>query len=183
MKIADFTALKEPLPHWRDHLALWAASRQPGSLPLDRCVIDLRAPELEPARLVDRTGLAQIAGLAPDDLPHPRYGRRSLPVPQTETAEGPRWSRPVARDWAEEGSQADWQEVRRAVSTVAEIEYAWLVAGSADMVVLMRLRDTRHLRDVILSRIQSLPGVARTETLLVIDEVAHRPAVLPPPGR
>ncbi|KNE78681.1 hypothetical protein AB0B04_18520 [Streptomyces xinghaiensis] len=101
-KIADFTAPKEPLPHWRAHLALWAASRRPGSLPLDRCVIDLRAPELDPARLVDRTGLAQIAGLALEDLPHPTHGRSSLPVPQTETAEGPRWSRPVARDWAEE---------------------------------------------------------------------------------
>ncbi|MDT0460694.1 hypothetical protein RM550_34065 [Streptomyces sp. DSM 41527] len=106
MKIADFTAPEEPLPHWRDHLALWAASRQPGSLPLDQCVIDLRAPELEPARLVDRTGLAQIAGLALDDLPHPKYSRSSLPVPQTETAEGPRWSRPVARDWAEEHRRA-----------------------------------------------------------------------------
>ncbi|GGT02792.1 hypothetical protein [Streptomyces cinerochromogenes] len=102
MKIADFTALDEPLPHWRDHLALWAASRRPGALPLDRCVIDLRAPELQPARLVDRTGLAQIAGLAPDDLPDPKYGRSKLPVPQTETAEGPRWSEPVARDWAEQ---------------------------------------------------------------------------------
>ncbi|WP_405969048.1 hypothetical protein OG496_00540 [Streptomyces sp. NBC_00988] len=102
-KIADFTAPKEPLPHWREHLALWAASRRPGSLPLDRCVIDLKAPELEPAHLVDRTGLTQIAGLALDDLPHPKYGRSSLPVPQTETAdEGPRWSEPVARDWTEE---------------------------------------------------------------------------------
>lgn len=101
-KIADFTALKEPLPHWRDHLALWAASRRPGSLPLKRCVIDLQAPELQPDHLVDRTGLAQIAGLALDDLPHPEYGRRSLPVPQDETTDGPRWSEPVARDWAEE---------------------------------------------------------------------------------
>ncbi|MEU9062448.1 hypothetical protein AB0D13_27170 [Streptomyces sp. NPDC048430] len=101
-KIADFTAAEEPLPHWRDHLALWAASRRPGSLPLDRCVIDLRAPELEPGRFVDRPGLAQIAGLALEDLPHPKYGRSSLPVPQTETPDGPRWSRPVARDWAEQ---------------------------------------------------------------------------------
>ncbi|MFD0449425.1 hypothetical protein ACFQ10_54915 [Streptomyces indonesiensis] len=29
MKIADFTAPEEPLPHWHDHLALWAASRRP----------------------------------------------------------------------------------------------------------------------------------------------------------
>ncbi|GAA0902858.1 MULTISPECIES: hypothetical protein [Streptomyces violaceusniger group] len=118
MKIADFTAPEEPLPHWHDHLALWAASRRPGSLPLDRCVIDLRAPELEPARLVDRTGLAQIAGLAPDDLPHPKYGRRNLPVPQTETAEGPRWSQPVARDWAEEHQRSHGPQTLLSGTTV-----------------------------------------------------------------
>ncbi|MFD3920246.1 hypothetical protein [Streptomyces sp. NPDC058595] len=101
-KIADFTAPEEPLPHWHDHLALWASSRRPDSLPLARCVVDLRAPELEPARFVDRAGLAQIAGLAPEDLPHPKHERSSLPVPQTETPDGPRWSRPVAGDWAEQ---------------------------------------------------------------------------------
>lgn len=106
-KIADFTAPKEPLPQWRDHLALWAASRRPGSLPLERCVIDLRAPELQPDRLVNRAGLARIAGLALDELPHPKYGRRSLPVPQAETAEGLRWSEPVVRDWAEEYRRSD----------------------------------------------------------------------------
>ncbi|MBZ6093458.1 hypothetical protein KVH02_34925 [Streptomyces olivaceus] len=101
-KIADFTALKEPLPHWREHLALWASRRKPGSLPLDRCVVDLRAPELDPDLFVDRAGLAQIAELKPEDLPHPQYGRKDLPPPQDETAQGPRWSRPVARDWAEQ---------------------------------------------------------------------------------
>ncbi|GGZ05367.1 hypothetical protein GCM10010385_63590 [Streptomyces geysiriensis] len=102
VKIADFTAPEEPLPHWREHLALWASHRTPGSRPLDQCTIDLQAPELDPARLVDRAGLAQIAELKLEDLPHPKHGRKDLPPPQAETAEGPRWSRPVARDWAEQ---------------------------------------------------------------------------------
>ncbi len=106
-KIADFTAPEEPLPQWGDHLALWATFRLPDSAPLERCVVDLRAPELEPDRLVDRSGLAQAAEVAPDDLPHPEYGRRSLPAAQLETAQGPRWSRPVARDWAEEHRRSD----------------------------------------------------------------------------
>jgi DNA-binding Lrp family transcriptional regulator len=77
------------------------------------------------------------------------------------------------------GAQPDWQDTRRTISAFPEVEYAWFVAGSADIVVLLRLRDTRELRDVILARLQSIPGVTRTETLLVIDEIAHRPAVLP----
>ncbi|MFG3134252.1 hypothetical protein ACGFZU_42030 [Streptomyces tendae] len=109
-KIADFTASDEPLPHWREHLALWAAHRTPGSRPLDQCTVDLQAPELDPAHLVDRAGLAQIAELEPDDLPHPKYGRTDLPPPQDETAEGPRWSRPVARDWAEQHRRTNGPE-------------------------------------------------------------------------
>ncbi|MFE9404773.1 hypothetical protein ACFYNY_23895 [Streptomyces sp. NPDC006530] len=101
-KIADFTAAEGPLPHWREHLALWASRREPGSRPLGQCVVDLQAPELDPARFVDRAGLAQIAELEPEDLPHPKYGRKDLPPPQTETDQGPRWSRPVAHDWAEQ---------------------------------------------------------------------------------
>ncbi|MFD7959043.1 hypothetical protein ACFV4X_36910 [Streptomyces ardesiacus] len=101
-KIADFTAPEGPLPHWREHLALWASHRKPGSRPLDQCTVDLQAPELDPADFVDRAGLAQIAELELDDLPHPEYGRKDLPPPQAETVEGPQWSRPVARDWAEQ---------------------------------------------------------------------------------
>ncbi|MCX4406068.1 MULTISPECIES: hypothetical protein [unclassified Streptomyces] len=117
-KIADFTASQEPLSHWREHLALWAASRMPGSLPLDQCVVDLQAPELDPAFLVDRVGLAQIAELEPQDLPHPEHGRKDLPLPQAETAEGPRWSRPVARDWAEQYPRTRGPEKLLSVTTV-----------------------------------------------------------------
>ncbi|MGW9374135.1 hypothetical protein ACWGVR_29505 [Streptomyces xanthophaeus] len=103
-KIADFTASKTLLPNWRDHLALWAQQRNrlPAPRPLEQCVVDLRAPELEPSRLVDRAGLAEIAGIAPNDLPHPERGRRHLPPPQTDTGDSLRWSEPVARDWAEQ---------------------------------------------------------------------------------
>ncbi|MFE2991500.1 hypothetical protein [Streptomyces sp. NPDC059262] len=106
VKIASFTPSEGPLPNWRDHLALWAEPRQPGALPLDQCVVDLRAPELEPDRFVDRAGLAKAAALAPEDLPHPKYGRERLPVPQAETADGSRWSKPVALDWAEQHRRA-----------------------------------------------------------------------------
>ncbi|MFD9794251.1 hypothetical protein ACFWXK_25245 [Streptomyces sp. NPDC059070] len=102
-KIADFTAPQAPLPNWRDHLALWARQRHrlADAKPLDQCVVDLRAPELESTRLISRADLARIAGLTPDDLPHPDRERSDLPAPQALTAHGPRWSEPVAQDWAE----------------------------------------------------------------------------------
>lgn len=75
------------------------------------------------------------------------------------------------------GSQPDWRANREIISSYPEVEYCWYVAGSADIVLLVRLADTDQLRDLILSRLQSLPGVHTTQTLTVIDEVVHRPVV------
>ncbi len=102
--IAAFTAPEAVLPNWVDHLALWAEHRwhAADARPLEECVIDLTAPELEPGRLVDRAGLAQIAGITEDDLSDPRYANDQLPEPQAHGAHGSLWSQPVAEDWAED---------------------------------------------------------------------------------
>ncbi|GAA2445251.1 hypothetical protein [Streptomyces macrosporus] len=145
-KIADFTASKEPLPNWRDHLALWAQRRPQDSRPLDRCVVDLRAPELEPARLVDRAGLAKIANIAPDDLPHPKYGARDLPAPQAEASDGPRWSEPVARDWAEQHhSMHGPKALLAATTTFGTAHPRGLVADHTRLTEIIRhsLEDSR----------------------------------------
>ncbi|WP_424217757.1 hypothetical protein ACN20G_36980 (plasmid) [Streptomyces sp. BI20] len=119
LTIAGFTAPTENLPNWLDHLALWAEHRRgtPDARPLDACVVDLNAPELEPGTLVDRAGLAKIASIDESDLPAPKYGDHQLPEPQTRTATGPLWSRPVARDWAEQHRRSHGPGVLLAAST------------------------------------------------------------------
>ena len=77
------------------------------------------------------------------------------------------------------GSQPDWRANREILSSYPEIEYCWYVVGSADIVLLVRVADTNQLRDLILTRLQALPGVTATQTLTVIDEVVHRPVVRP----
>ncbi|PSK96523.1 AsnC family transcriptional regulator [Murinocardiopsis flavida] len=75
------------------------------------------------------------------------------------------------------GSQPDWRANREILSSFPEVEYCWYVVGSADIVLLARVADTDQLRDLILTRLQALPGVTATQTLTVIDEVVHRPVV------
>ncbi|AFR09139.1 MULTISPECIES: Lrp/AsnC family transcriptional regulator [Nocardiopsis] len=77
------------------------------------------------------------------------------------------------------GSQPDWRANREILSSYPEIEYCWYVVGSADIVLLVRVANTNQLRDLILTRLQALPGVTSTQTLTVIDEVVHRPVVEP----
>ncbi|GAA2616103.1 hypothetical protein GCM10010304_81980 [Streptomyces roseoviolaceus] len=100
--IASFTAPEAPVANWHDHLALWAQHRAPGARPLEACVVDLHAPELEPDSLVDMTGLSKIAAVPAGDMPDLRYGgAKELPEPQDDSDGTMRWSTPVARDWAE----------------------------------------------------------------------------------
>ncbi|MEV7297186.1 hypothetical protein AB0N79_37050 [Streptomyces microflavus] len=91
--------------NWGDHLALWSQTREPGARPLDACVVDLRAPELDDP-YVNREGLARIAGISTEDLPDPKHSDRSdLPEPQHEVNGEMWWAKPVAQDWAESHRQ------------------------------------------------------------------------------
>lgn len=118
-KIASFTAPEAPVANWRDHLALWAQHRSPGARPLEACVVDLHAPELEAVSLVDMAGLAKIAAVPADDMPDLRYGgAKELPEPQDVADDGTmRWSVPVARDWAENYHQKNGATVLLSATT------------------------------------------------------------------
>ncbi|CAL9636138.1 hypothetical protein SUDANB120_06210 (plasmid) [Streptomyces sp. enrichment culture] len=89
----------------------------PDARPLEECVVDLKAPELEPGLLVDRAGLAKIANIPEDDLPDPKYEDHKMPQPQAHGAAGPLWSQPVARDWAEQHHRAQGPGVLLSANT------------------------------------------------------------------
>ncbi|MFZ3554208.1 hypothetical protein [Streptomyces sp. BH055] len=100
--ITSFTAPRALIPNWQDHLARWAVNRSATDRPLDVCIVDLKAPELEADSLVDLEGLAQITAVSADAMPDAREeGAARLPEPQEGEGAGMRWSLPVARDWAE----------------------------------------------------------------------------------
>lgn len=80
--------------------------------------------------------------------------------------------------------QASWRGVRRELLTMPEVEYVALAAGAFDVVALVRVPDVEALRDLVLGRLQALPAVRSTQTILVLDEARKR-SVLPslgPPG-
>ncbi|MGW3036447.1 hypothetical protein ACWDCB_35200 [Streptomyces sp. NPDC001178] len=119
-KIASFTVPDRPIPNWTDHLALWAQLRasQPDALPLDSCIVDLQAPELERERLIDTARMAETAGISTDDLPDPKYGGRyELPEPQHQTDGRMWWSVPVAQDRAEHHRRENGPETLLSAAT------------------------------------------------------------------
>jgi DNA-binding Lrp family transcriptional regulator len=63
-----------------------------------------------------------------------------------------------------------WKAFKDKALGLAEAVQVMLVAGEFDGVLLVRTRDAAHLRDLVLERIQSMPEVLATQTVLVFEE-------------
>jgi DNA-binding Lrp family transcriptional regulator len=74
--------------------------------------------------------------------------------------------------------QNSWRTVRNALLELPGVEHIALVGGEYDVLMLVHTVDNRALRDLVLNRIQSIPGVLGTQTLLVFEETDRIP-VLP----
>ncbi|SCF14960.1 Lrp/AsnC family transcriptional regulator [Micromonospora chokoriensis] len=66
--------------------------------------------------------------------------------------------------------QNTWREVSAELARVRYIAHAALLGGDHDVLALVRAPDNAALRDVVLGRVQSIPGVLSTRTWLVFEE-------------
>ncbi|HEX5542707.1 MAG TPA: Lrp/AsnC family transcriptional regulator [Micromonospora sp.] len=66
--------------------------------------------------------------------------------------------------------QNTWREVSAALARLPYIEHAALLGGDHDVLALVRTPDNAALRDVVLGRVQSIPGVLSTRTWLIFEE-------------
>jgi DNA-binding Lrp family transcriptional regulator len=61
---------------------------------------------------------------------------------------------------------ANQEEVVRTLAAMPEVEDVHVVTGPKDLLVRLRLKDHRHLRDVLFEGIWNVRGVERTETYI-----------------
>lgn len=71
-------------------------------------------------------------------------------------------------------SQHSWKAVRRRILEIPEVWHGALVSGDHDLVLLVRAPDAHSLRDLVLNRLQTMPDVTSSHTVLVLDEL-HSP--------
>ncbi|WP_084699836.1 Lrp/AsnC family transcriptional regulator [Streptacidiphilus anmyonensis] len=71
--------------------------------------------------------------------------------------------------------QNSWRQVRTALLELPGVEHIALVGGEFDVLMLVHTVDNRALRDLVLNKIQSIPGVLATQTLLVFEETDRLP--------
>jgi DNA-binding Lrp family transcriptional regulator len=71
--------------------------------------------------------------------------------------------------------QNSWKSFREKAVGLPEAVHVALVAGDFDVVLLVRTRDAEHLRELVLERVQSMPEVISTQTVLVFEEARREP--------
>lgn len=67
-------------------------------------------------------------------------------------------------------AQRSWKSVRSQLLGMPEVDHVALVSGAHDILLRVRARDAVYLRDVVLTKLQGLPEVRATQTVLIFEE-------------
>jgi DNA-binding Lrp family transcriptional regulator len=76
-------------------------------------------------------------------------------------------------------AQRTWKPMRDRLMQIGQVEHAALVSGGTDIVLLVRARDVRALRDLVLERLHTMPEVISTESVMIFDEAVGVPQSRP----
>ncbi|MCX5196207.1 Lrp/AsnC family transcriptional regulator [Streptomyces sp. NBC_00249] len=79
--------------------------------------------------------------------------------------------------------QNSWRTVREKLRELPGAAHIALVSGDFDVLLLVHTPDNRTLRELVLTRLQAIPEVLSTRTLLVFEEtdlLAPGPSTTPP---
>jgi DNA-binding Lrp family transcriptional regulator len=73
--------------------------------------------------------------------------------------------------------QDSWRTVRAQLERLPGAVHIALVSGDFDVLLLVHTADNRALRELVLTRIQAIPEVLSTRTLLVFEETDLLPEI------
>jgi DNA-binding Lrp family transcriptional regulator len=69
-------------------------------------------------------------------------------------------------------AQRSWKAVSRQVLSMPEVDHVAFISGEHDILLRVRTKDAASLRDVVLTRLQEMPEVRATQTVLIFEELA-----------
>lgn len=71
------------------------------------------------------------------------------------------------------GEQTSWADTSQRLRSTFGVEWVGLCAGPFDFAVLVRARDLRELRDVVLDELLRVPGITNVQTSVLLDELGE----------
>lgn len=70
--------------------------------------------------------------------------------------------------------QNSWRDLTDQLRRIPEVKHMALVGGDVDVMLLVRTTDNDALRRLVLDRVQEIPGVLSTRTLLIFEDLENR---------
>jgi DNA-binding Lrp family transcriptional regulator len=67
-------------------------------------------------------------------------------------------------------AQRSWKVVRQQLLSMPEVDHVALISGEHDILVRVRTHDAASLRDVVLTRLQEMPQIRATQTVVIFEE-------------
>ena len=67
-------------------------------------------------------------------------------------------------------AQRSWKAVRQQLLSMPEVDHGALISGEHDILVRVRTHDAASLRDVVLTRLQEMPQIRATQTVVIFEE-------------
>jgi DNA-binding Lrp family transcriptional regulator len=68
-------------------------------------------------------------------------------------------------------AQRSWKSLRRQVLSMPEVDHVAFISGEHDILLRVRTNDAASLRDVVLTRLQEMPEIRATQTVLIFEEM------------
>ena len=68
-------------------------------------------------------------------------------------------------------AQRSWKTVRSQLLRMPEVDHVALISGEHDILLRVRTDDATSLRDVVLTRLQDMPEIRATQTVLIFEEL------------
>jgi DNA-binding Lrp family transcriptional regulator len=100
-----------------------------------------------------------------------RLERAGVITGYSATVDPRRYGRPLSAYVNLKVAQQSWKTLRPRVLAIDDVEHAALVSGEYDIVLLVRTQDVGTLRELVLTRLQEMPEVLATQTVLIFDEM------------
>ncbi|MGH8861662.1 MAG: Lrp/AsnC family transcriptional regulator [Jatrophihabitantaceae bacterium] len=135
----------------------------------DRGIVDaLRADgRLSMRALADRLHISRAGVYSRVE----RLERDGVITGYTAVVDQRKYGRPLSAYVNLKVAQQSWKALRPRVLAIEDVEHAALVSGEYDIVLLVRTRDVGTLRDLVLTRLQDMPEVLATQTVLIFDDL------------
>ena len=84
----------------------------------------------------------------------------------------------IARECGISGA-AIHQRVKK-IESIPEVTECHFITGGFTFLIKLRCNDHQHLMDILINTLQNIPGIAKTETFISLDQLIEKQIALSP---